>query len=128
MSQSCQLYCVGAVRIYSCMWCSCSVWPLCDILLDVSFESVEGCSVAGLDLDPSSNLLLPLIRLCRLIGSMWCFVMSTELSLTFVRVPVCVCVCVLRTMWFRIQLSKQQQQKHFIQLAKSVIISYIVLF
>lgn len=42
--------------------------------------------MAGLDLNPSSNLLLPPTRLCELIGPMWHFVMATEPSLIFVKV------------------------------------------
>lgn len=47
---------------------------------------MEGYSVVGLDLNLSSNLLLPAIRLCGMIGPMWRFVMTVELSLIFVRV------------------------------------------
>lgn len=62
------------------------VWMLWHILLDVSLDSVDDYSVAGLDLIPSTNLLLPPTRLCGLIGPMWCFVMTTELPLISVKV------------------------------------------
>lgn len=56
------------------------------ILLDVSLDSVDDYSVAGPDLTPSTNLLLPPMRLCGQIGPMWCFVMTTELPLISVKV------------------------------------------
>ena len=67
-------------------------------------DSVNGYSVAGLDLNPSSNLLLPPMRLCGVIGPMWCFVMTGKLSL--ISVKVCFFA---RTEWPRIELSEQAE-------------------
>lgn len=64
------------------------MWMLWHILLDVTLDSVEGYSVAGLELNPSANLLPPPMRLCGLIGSMWRFVMTTKLLLITVKVKV----------------------------------------
>lgn len=79
------------------------MWMLWHILLDVTLDSVEGYSVAGLELNPSANLLPPPMRLCGLIGSMWRFVMTTKLLLITVKVKV----FFARTVWLRNELYKQ---------------------
>lgn len=54
----------------------------------MSLRADEGYSVSGPDLNPSSNLLLPPMRLCGLIGPMWHFVMTMELYLAVDKVSV----------------------------------------